>query len=807
MKLRVVFFIGVFVAVLAGAVYISAITLPLKVSAFVASEIEKATGKKLFFQSLRLDPVKGLSLERPVLYDDTAVIVRAKKARARFFIMPAMMNKIVIPAVVVESPSILLERRADNSFNIQDIFSAEYLSEKGAALAIHKVLLRDGTVNFINRALPSPFTKKIENINIDIMLALPARINFKAVCEIPSDPHAIHITSSGRYSLYNRELYADITIKRLSLDGFRDYYSSSGFSFSKGAVDTDIGLKIKDGVINAEINGTADRLAVSRDDMDATLDTSIKMFVQYDTKDKDLEYAGSLDIRAMDIDAKGDIGEIKNIKAKVEFNDSRLSSEDLTAEAFGIPWKAKINLVNFSKPIFDIYAATETDLKVIKRILDDNFDIELPMDIAGKSDVELAVQFESDKEPKVNGYIRMRDATINPGSSNRAIEHITGEAKFSPDRLTWSGLDIAYRNTPYKTSGVLTNFEAPGIQINISSKDLSIESIFAVNDETIRLSKLSGKYLNSTFNLTGEVYMREEDILDADVKGSLYFNLKDLKGLVKDSPWLDKMKLAGRVSAEFALTGYLEDIKRCGISAKIGSDSISLYDLRLDNISMDYLQKNGEGHIKTMKSLFYNGSLWSTWNIDWLSKEMPYHADLNIKNVKLERLKRDTVIRDKDVSGNINLNAAINGSFKETTPVTGAGRIDIAKGKLWQLNLFKGLGMLIFTSDFSNVVFTEGSCNFKIENEVFSTTDLKLTSDLINIDGRGRIGFDKSVKAVLKSELTGEAMEPSFKKNIATMIERYTSIDITGTVGDPRYAVKTSPSDIIKGFARTYFEQ
>lgn len=810
-KRRIIHILAVLVLIisiiaLSAAAYIGAITIPVKVRSLILEEIEKATGKKIIFQSLRLSLIKGVVLDRPVLYEDNAVLIKAKEASARFLIVSAFRNKLIIPAVVIDEPHILLERLPDNSFNLAGIFSAEYMSRKRGGLALYRILFKNGSINFVDRTFPSPVIKKAEKVKIDIRLALPAKITFRAGCVIPSGKRELEVMSTGVYSIINKRLAADISLNGLFLSEFSDYYSTTGFSFPKGALDLKVGLEMKDDLINAEVNGKTKNLVISREGINATLNAGIKVMTEYDIKAKAFEYAGKLDIESMDLYANGTLGEIKNIKAKVEFNDSRLSSEDIRAEVFGIPWKARINIVNFKKPVFDLYANADTYLVAVKKALADNFKINFPMDIAGKSRIELAIQSEPDKPLKVNGYIQVHDGTINPGG-RRIIEHLNGEAQFTPTTLKWSDIDLVYRDVKYKTSGVLTNFTSPGIQLKAASKDLSFDSLMAIDGNVVTLSKFTGKYFNSVFSASGEVYMKEGDVLDADLSGYVHLDLKALRNFVKDQLAFDKVKLEGKLGAEFALKGNVEDIKRCGISAKAKSDGISIYGFKLDNVTMDYTQTAGMGNVKAMRALFYGGTLRASSDIDWAAGDISYRTDIVINNVKLEELKKDTAIKDKDVSGNINMNMSVNGIVKDISSVSGEGKLSIEKGKLWQLNLFKGLGSLIFTSDFTEVVFTEGSCNFKIADKAFSTSNLELKSELLNLYGKGEIGFNKSVKANLKSELTEEAMDPGFKKNIATMVGRYTSIGISGTVTDPKYAMKTSPADIIGGIAKTYFEQ
>ncbi|MDD5423374.1 MAG: hypothetical protein PHT32_08185, partial [Candidatus Omnitrophica bacterium] len=491
-------------------------------------------------------------------------------------------------------------------------------------------------------------------------------------------------------------------------------------------------------------------------------------------------------------------------QAKVEFDDSRLSSDNVLVEALGIQWKVKINLVNYNDPILDIYAGCETVLSAFQRGLEEKFGMDLGVVLAGKGEIDCAIQIRSDHPPKLNGYIRAQDAMIRLGGGNMLLEHVKGEAHFTPNNLKWSGVDLTCGGKVYKSSGELTNFKSPGIQLDVSSKEMSFESVLAIAGKTLNFSKLDGKYLNSYFSVTGSVDTGDPGALPAKIKGVLDIDLKDLNGIAALREFQDKAKAEGRVNAEFSTDGDIKDIKGCKIETGVKSAYLSLYGLKLERPTMNYFQEKGLGQIRALRSSFYGGSLWAAAKVDWNRKDLPYSANFDIKEVRLELLKKDMGFKDKDVSGDIKIYCGINGSLKDASAVGGAGKISIAKGKLWQLDLFKGLGMLIFTSDFSDIVFADGSCNFRIEDEAFTTNDLILRSGLLDLSGAGRIGFDKSIKAALKSELAEEAMYPGAKMNLAVAIGKYTYIDVVGTLEEPMFKIRPSFSDMAEDIKNVF---
>lgn len=127
----------------------------------------------------------------------------------------------------------------------------------------------------------------------------------------------------------------------------------------------------------------------------------------------------------------------------------------------------------------------------------------------------------------------------------------------------------------------------------------------------------------------------------------------------------------------------------------------------------------------------------------------------------------------------------------------------VKDGKLWQLNLFKGIGALIFASDFSHIVFTEASCAFLVRDSRVTSDNLLLKSTLTNLSGNCVIGFDNSISALLQVQVLGQnAPQTGGLRDLATAIvgqaQRFGSIHITGTLKEPHYKFVPAVGELIK---------
>lgn len=807
MKKSVIFFIVFSILIVcSGWVYILAITIPVNISRAVTEGIESATGNKAAIRSVNVNLFKGFVIDGLAIYDEKSVILRAKEVSGIFLTAPVISKHVIIPVITIDSPSIILERGPDRSFNITKMITDSMIMPEGMALTVYKVVIKNGRVDFVDNSLAEPFVKEFNNIDANINISLPAKVAFAVSYDMASEK-PVSIESRGEYIIPDRSLYLDVMAKDVVLADFLDYYEGLGISFPEGVVDIKAEISLQEGILDAKIDAETKNLSMVKDNMILKTNSLVSLWFQYNFGSNEYEYAGKIRIQDMSIFGIGDIGDLHGIKALAEFDDTRLWSDNISVAAFGMPWKVKINMVNFADPIIDIYADSEADLGALQKALGDRYGAGFPIRLSGLAGLEFSFQIEKNIVTKMNGYVKMKDASAYIGNKENAIEHINGEARITPNTLEWSDIRFDRKGTDYISSAKITNFDSPGINLSVDSNDLSFKSIFAFYGKEIFLSKMSGRYFNSEFSASGSLNIGVPENIKADVKGSIRFDIKDLKRFSKNPDQLKDVKISGRVDADFQLKGYIKDPNSCIIDADIRSDSVSVYGLIASDVGVKYFQEKGVGYIKSLRSSFYGGSLWAAGTIEPFNKDaIKYSINMDFNDVKLSKLKNDTEFKDKDVSGDIKLVAKVEGAWNNADSISGVGRLSIARGKLWQLNLFQGLGVLIFTSDFSDIVFDEGSCDFRLKDKIFSTENFNLKSDILKLYGSGRIGFDKTVSASLKTELDKEIINPGTKKDFASAVEKYTFVDVSGNLANPKYVVKPNVTDIIKDAARKFFQ-
>jgi hypothetical protein len=694
-KIILIFFI-LFLFIGIGIIYLNKVFLPIKISSLIIKTIEESIQKKVALQSVQFNIFRGLVLRDLIIYDDTNTIISLKEGSCSFFILPIFKKRIIIPSIRLKSLAIFLERRKDNTFNLEDLFFRSAQNNKGSAgfmVIFNRVSIREARMIFKDNTFLEPFIKNIENINLDLYLSLPNNVKFNLKSEVEAVP-VIRLSACGEFIILRKQLISEISIQDFSPREFALYYQNLGLAINQGLMDSLINLRLKDDILNLDMAVNGKNLFVSKQNLKAQLNLGTKVNLKYSLKEKQTGLSGAIDV--------------------------------------------------------------------------------------------------------LNANLKLERIT-------QTFEDIRGRIEFNRYGIKWPDLKFKYSGLGYKTQGRLTNLERPNIQLGLYSKDLFINSNFLVDEKLIKLSKFSGRYLNSKFSCFGDIDTTDLADSETNLSGRLNIDLKDIKvHLKKFREELDEIKPQGLMDVEFNLKGYINDIKSCAIQARASSSSLSIFGLKAQELRLNYNQINGIMDIPINLDL-YDGRIEANAKMNLNSENLPFWLNADIQSIKIEKLKFDTPLKDKDIKGTLSAQMKINGFSNDISKLSGTGKIFITDGNLWQLNLFKGLGSVLFVKDyFFNIIFNEGSCSFYIQDNYIFTNDLQLKSNVSDLIGQAKVGFDGSIDASLNVHILDEGVPLTGTfKDITTAIigeaGRFGVIRISGTLREPRYKFQPAVVDIIKG--------
>ena len=811
-KIVIAIFVAIFLLASAGIFYLNNVFLPRKIQSLIINTLQEETGKKVTLQRLRFSIFKGLVLNNLVIYDQENRIIILKEASCGFF-FPAIFNrKIVIPVIHLYEPQIMLERRKGNSFNLQELLPKKAVSGKERfSVVLYKIEVSDARIIFRDDTFTEPFTRTLEHLNFNLYLSLPASVKFN-ISTGGTDNASMKISASGEYRLFQKEFLAKAVLKEVSPKEFSKYYQGYGVQINTGTVDALLNVRLKDDFLYLEAELNKKNMDLVKENFSLHLNARTKLKFRYGITDKSYKLEGSSDVFESSVSGLETINSVNNISAQVDFNESGISCSKFNAVIWGIPVAASFTLRDFGSPLLDATVVSRMSLVLVKDILKEKFKLAFPAEITGEGLLSVNIKTAFNQAPaQLKGFLEITKASLKAQNFNFAAGDIKGKLEFTRDSLSFAPLYFSYGNLPYTLEGVLTDFKSPKLQMKLSSPQFLIKTALTIRDKLIHISEGNAKIQNSQFLFSGDIDITKASETEADISAEAKIDLQDtLKFPGKFKDRLQQANPQGTVNMQFRLNGNIHDLKSCAITADISGSQVSFYGIKADELKMRYLQEEGVVNVPDMHLAMYAGTVDTSFKLNLNSQNYPYWVNTVVNGLKVEKLKLDTPAKDKDISGTINADAKVNGFLNDISGLSGGGKIMISEGKIWNLDLFKGMGSLIFTKDFSNIVFQEGSCDFTIAQEKVFTENLLLKSNIANLKGDMSIGFNGSLNASLDVQILDQMVPlTGTLRDVTTAIAgqsgHFGVIKVSGTLKKPKYKFQTAVVDILKGLKKSIF--
>ncbi|MFH1281905.1 MAG: DUF748 domain-containing protein [Candidatus Omnitrophota bacterium] len=806
------FIISVFILLLiifSLSVYLNKVLLPKKIKLLIVSTLAKQTGKKVTLGSVEFNIFKGLILRDLVIVDNQEVIFSAPVATGTIFIWPIFKKQIIIPSLNLKAPYIFLQRRVDNSFNLQDFFApTQALAKKSDfSVAVFKLNIANGNIVFQDDTLTAKFKKEIKNIQFSLQLGSPVKLKFNFTGELLNQP-PVFIHASGEYKILSRELAANLDLKDLSTQEFSAYYSDLGDLVS-GLIDLHAQIDLKKQMLHVNFTSKGDNLIFVKDNLKAKLNSHLESKVAYNLETKKLTFEGAGDIRQADIAGLEFLGQVKNLNGRFVFNQNSLIADSLKAELFGVPFDVKLRIKDFSTRMLDIN--TDFDLSILPAMAKDKFNFSLINSASGKAALSIKIHPDHQGIWGAQGSLDITGAGLKLDKLNSLIEDIRASLEFSQQGLSWTNTRFKYQGVNYQSSGTLLDFVTPKIKLKLFSDDLSVAGDFVFGGKKIKVTQFKGKYLDSQFLISGDIDQSDPLKPQADLTGRINLELSNLNKLLeKTYPLIKVISPCGQLDTNFDFSGPITEFKNCYLTAKSRSSNFSLYGLKGTDLVLDYLQEQGIAKLPVLAMVLYDGTVKGSGALNLKTVEYIYQLELMAKGINLQKLQLDISSKYKKASGTFLGEVKLNGAGNDLNKLSAAGSFAVSNGKLGELNLLQGLGKLLLTQDLGNIEFTGCTCAFWVKNKFVYTDKLKLMSNIANLSGPIKIGFDRSLEGALDVEILSQIIPASgtFKDVTTAIIGQggiFGVIKLSGTLQEPKYSFKTAVTNIIKGLTDMLF--
>ena len=464
---------------------------------------------------------------------------------------------------------------------------------------------------------------------------------------------------------------------------------------------------------------------------------------------------------------------------------------------------------NIKKPYIDLQAFCNIDLERLKN-LSPEFSKKTDLTIAGKAQVSLvyAGPMEALLQKQFFLTANLNNVDIHSEQLSDTISHVNGKMEYSPDLIAWKNLNGDFRGHSYALTGTFRDFSRPIVDSTITSDHVDLSTQLKILNNAFQIIFLKGKYLDSTVDIKGDVRFSKEISPQVDLEAILKLETANIPSMVREfapeySSRLEKVNLAGTVDVTGSFKGLLNEWRNWHLVFNANSPLLNINGYGIKDISIQYQQTDRNISHFDITGFLYNGSMAVTSSADLTHEQMPATFSINLQEVNLSDLTKNTGLKDKEVSGFLSLSFLANGPLKNFEEAQGSGSIMIKEGRIWQMSLLEGLGQFLFIPEYKNIVFTEASGDFILRDKRISSEYFELKSEPITFLCTGWLDLDGRLNLDIASQFNDAAIaqSESFKKVTTQFLAKtgdLLNIQVTGTVKEPQYTIRSSPINIIK---------
>ena len=804
-----------FLIIAAGILYLNNVYLPVKVKGHLANSLSTLLNYNVEIEKLKYSPIRGLVIQNIVIYDKVKdkdnTILTVKEASFHILFLPLIKErKIIIPIMHIDSPDFNIRYRQDNSFNFSGIFLPKPKPQSKPKIKfsflIYKINIFDGKGIFEDEHLAPKFTKTIQDLDIVLGIKQLTKVSFFMESKLLTEKGAVTaLTLRGDYNLLSKEVNSKLNLANLVIPEFNPYLKMLPLAIASGTIDNGaLELKFKDNLISLKGAMSTKGLGLRKADLALMGDINIEPDLSYAIDKKTFDYKVNIKFIQANLNGVQYIGKINNISGDIGLAKNKLWTDNLRLQAMDSGFTLQGTFENFSNPYLKLnFKSEQLNLEKILAILPYKTE---GLNLSGVATAQINMEGYLGKPPlDIQASLQLNDAKLQTLLLKEPLNNIKGKVDFTQDTVNWLNLSFNYLNVAYTSTGKLLSFKTPQITFGLNSKDLDLKSDIKLKDKLVRIITFKGQYINSKFDVEGGIDTQDNTNPTLDLLANLNLNPSDAFAFLPASlsESLKKIKPDGILNIKGTLNGRVKDYKNWNLSLKAASDTFSVYNLKFTDLAFNLDQKDGMININRFIASGYSGAV----NLDFVSDLRPdvptYLLKFNSSGIDLAKLKLDTGLKDKDITGLLNLSADLNGNFKDSASLKGNGLVSVKDGKLWQFNLFKGLGELFLLPDYEKIMFKEALGEFNIGDKSVSTESLRLTGDQLNLNCKGKLGFDGALDFTVYTETNKNLIRDSadirkFTTAILGGLGNALTVKVSGTIQKPKYKIVSVAVDVIK---------
>jgi hypothetical protein len=227
MKRKIFIFVFAFILIILGtAAYFLGYFLPVQFKGVLVKKASEVLHRPITVREISYVPIKGFLIKGLTIYEnDPAQPPFASIAKVNFnilFMTFLKSQQIVIPSIIIEKPSIHLQRNDTGQWNFSDLISDKKPQQRQKIpFLLGGIAISDGQVELLDRWNGQPFEDVFTGINFKARLSVTKGIAYEMAAQIPGQ--AANLKVNGHYLPLTKELGLKASIAKLDLTPYLRY--------------------------------------------------------------------------------------------------------------------------------------------------------------------------------------------------------------------------------------------------------------------------------------------------------------------------------------------------------------------------------------------------------------------------------------------------------------------------------------------------------------------------------------------------------------------------------------------------------
>lgn len=828
------FFLLLLVAALLAALleYLNRAVFPVKAREWAQESATQAIGRPVTIGAVKLHLWHGFVIERLTIAEESGLgpepFLEVERISGGVLLLPLFRHReFIVPTLHIAGLRLQLLQGSDEHWNFEGLLVRAMTPSRGKGRLrwiLPRVVLSDGRIQWHLIRGDSTLDGELKNLEADLHLSLPARIEGKleGSCHLwtPADPGApFQLSVDGAYDLMKHTLAARgrlsgplaFTLPLLPPDARKAIRKLEGST----AVDWELdgGLRgplqlkswleleklrchVKQPIHRGWEGEPPEELRVEGN-LQAKLEGDLTSWTGRDPWDS---FRGTVQLDKVLIGPLPLIQELRDLAGEVSVGTEGIRTEALTGT---LPTGTAILLSGS--------VANDERRSIGFRILSQFPLAQLPAIPAGMERLlrRDKLSGQAHLEAVASGTLRptlsLQPTVTLSFQDTKAelagglfLEQASGTIRLQRTLLTVTEAKGLFLNRPFQLEGTVVNLAQPEVDGRLSWGELSVETHLTITGKSVHLNTLAGRLGNGNFRMLGEIDWPQGNLY---AEGTLPIE-KVLDLLPNPSPKGWEEGLEGPVSLRCLVEGDLSRPSQCTLDLKVGAPSLTVQKIPLKQLSLDLRRESQRWLLQSGRFRFAEGEVGFSGTLDAAQSNKPWEGSVRLQGVQLAAMGQILQWKTPTLSGQLSGEWSGQGEALALEAARGSGKVQIVGAQILELPLLGRFAEFLGMPSLRKIVFQEAQGNFAVAQGKIQTEDLQLRSPQATLTLIGQGGFAQGVNSPVDwrviPTLSADLIPEESRSKIGRVIAKGTTYligeyRITGTWREPKRKFNPKP--------------